>query len=232
MKIQFYPSSRDTALVVPPPKPAAFYIPEWYKKIPKFAETDLHLNDNGRVEGVNIKSCMPFLDSMINGYIQETWQDIIVEHRDGKLTVASPSGPQITDSRGDNFHSPIGKGFYQNEFVWKAPWIPRMPKGWSILYTSPANHSQLPFETATGIVDADNFYHSPFGNLPFYIKHGFTGRIPAGTPMYQMIPVKRESWESEVMPWNEPEQRKRIAMVASKAYGAYKDLFHTKKEFR
>lgn len=232
MKIKFYPSSKDVELLVPPPKPAAFYIPDWYRGIKKFSETGIHLNESGVVEGINIKSCVPFLDGMINGYIQETWQDLVVDNSNGILSISAQITPEMVGSRGGDFHSPMGKGFYKNEFVWRSPWIARLPKGWSVLVTSPVNQVHLPFQTATGVIDSDNFYHSPFGNFPFYIKEGFRGIIPAGTPMYQIIPIKRESWKSETMPWNKDEQLKRIFMIASKTYGAYKSLFHVRKDFK
>jgi hypothetical protein len=35
--------------------------------------------------------------------------------------------------------------------------------------------------------------------MPFFIVNGWTGVIPAGTPYAQMLPFKRENWESEVV---------------------------------
>jgi hypothetical protein len=34
--------------------------------------------------------------------------------------------------------------------------------------------------------------------MPFFVVKGFTGIIPAGTPYAQMLPFKRENWESEI----------------------------------
>lgn len=231
MKVEFYPSSPEVEAIVPAPKPAAHYIPQWYKDIPKFAKSDIQIDDNGRLKGVGLKSCVPFLDAMINGYIQETWQDIAVDFRDGGLKVSCPTDLKLFDSR-QTLSTPLHESFYQTEFVWKAPWMPRLPKGWSMLFVQPLNHTELPFETATGIQDADNFYHSPFGNFPFYIRYGFKGIIPAGTPMYQMIPIKRESWESKTMKFDFREQYKRSNMIAKKFHGAYATMFHVKKEFK
>jgi hypothetical protein len=42
-------------------------------------------------------------------------------------------------------------------------------------------------------MDADKY--STSGNLPFFMKEGFTGMIPAGTPIAQLIPIKRASWK-------------------------------------
>jgi hypothetical protein len=37
------------------------------------------------------------------------------------------------------------------------------------------------------------------GNIPVYFKEGWEGTIPAGTPYAQLIPIKNESWESEIV---------------------------------
>jgi hypothetical protein len=55
----------------------------------------------------------------------------------------------------------------------------------------------LPFLTTSGIIDNDKV-HFP-GSMPFFVREGFTGVIPAGTPFVQMLPFKREDWESEIV---------------------------------
>jgi hypothetical protein len=35
--------------------------------------------------------------------------------------------------------------------------------------------------------------------MPFFLREGFTGVIPAGTPFVQILPFKRENWTSEVI---------------------------------
>lgn len=230
MKIEFYPSSKEVELLVPPPKPAAYYIPDWYKRIPKFSEKNVNILDLAE-EGPNVKSCPPFADAMMTGYIQETWQDIVIGFKDGQLALNFTTTPEIAGSRGDRIDLPIQKDFYQNEFVWRTPWIPKLPDGWSMLFMSPLNHVELPFVTVSGVMDSDKFYHVPNGNFPFYIKSGFTGVIPAGTPMFQMIPIKRESWESSIQEWDEEAQTKRQHEVRKKAFGGYKRFFHVRKSY-
>jgi len=36
------------------------------------------------------------------------------------------------------------------------------------------------------------------GTNPFFIREGWSGILPAGTPYMQMLPFKREDWNSEV----------------------------------
>lgn len=231
MKIEFYPSSKDVELLVPPPKPAAHYIPKWYRDVPKFSDKNIEFDEGGGVKGLNIKSCVPFLDAMLNGYIQETWQDVAINISDDGVQISNLSEPTIVSMR-EKTNAPVGNGYYPAEFIWKVPWIPKVPKGWSVMYVTPLNHLELPFVTGTGIQDSDNFYHGPFGNYPFYIKKGFSGIIPKGTPMFQIVPIRRESWESSTLPWDEEDQKRRSSILNTKFYGVYKSIFHVKKEFK
>ena len=58
-----------------------------------------------------------------------------------------------------------------------------------------ANHFNLPYITVAGIIDSDKVTNS--GLLPFFLKTGFEGVVPAGTPIVQIFPFKREDWEME-----------------------------------
>jgi hypothetical protein len=230
MIIEFLPSSAEVAAVVPPPKPSAYYAPEWYKDSKKFTTRKIDIDDL-ESSGMGIKSCVPFFDAMVSGYIQETWQDLVVARGvDGKINVRFSVPPDMVFSR-DVSHLPMGDLFYPAEFTWRIPWIPKLPKGWSVMLTTPLNHVELPFECATGIIDSDSFYHIPFGNYPFYLKKDFEGIIPAGTPMYQIIPFKRESWKSKNKKFNFVEHSKREFFVRKTAFAAYRKMFHQKKEF-
>jgi hypothetical protein len=232
MKVEFYPSSKDVELLVPPPKPSAFYMPEWYKNSPKFSESQVSAQNFDTV-GPNLKSCVPYLDAMINGYVQETWQDIIIEHskETDQVFIRYLSKPDIVSTR-DRIHMSFNSNeFYNVEFVWLMPWIPKLPNGWSMLYLAPLNHTEIPFYSPAGLVDSDKFYHSTFGNYPFYVKRGFSGIIPAGTPIAQMIPVYRENWKSTTVAWDEDGQRQRSFSLRKHIMESYKKMFHVKKSF-
>jgi hypothetical protein len=93
------------------------------------------------------------------------------------------------------FEHPLG--YHQKHFAWWSDWAVELPAGYSALYTQPFNRFELPFLTTSGIIDNDKV-HLP-GTMPFFIAKGFTGVIPAGTPYAQILPFKRENWESEVV---------------------------------
>ena len=231
MKIQFYPSSKEVAASVPPPRPAGECVPQWY------ANTPTHkggIPDIDIVNGYNatVKACAPFADAMRGGYVQETWCDLWIKDEEVTgLEYFYSASPELLSLRGEPL-VPVGEDFYNYEFVWKSPWIPRVPKGYSVLYTPPINHFTLPFVSATGLVDSDVFFHVGNWNYPFYIRKGFTGIIPRGTPMYQMIPVKRDDWESTIEPWNEDDHVSRSRTLNSLFLNRYRRQFHQKKRYR
>jgi hypothetical protein len=236
-KIHFYPKTKEIELNVPAPKPAKAFFPEWYKKIPKFENNEFKINvlGDGKVQAnTTVKSCMPFLDTFTTGYIQHTWCDVLIEYResDGYVSYKYAGEPEIMNVRSKVSSEALiqNNEFYPVEFVWHQPWIPKMPKGYSLLYTHPINRTDLPFYSLSGIIDNDVYTNETAGNHPFFIKKGFTGLIPAGTPMFQLVPIKRESWTHEVHEMEPFNEIKRTG-VQQYFYDGYKRLFWNKKEY-
>lgn len=230
--IEFIPLSKDAENVVPPPKPAKYYIPEWYKNIPAFNPKDIEFNNGGRVSNTSVKMCMPFLDSLTTGYIQETWTDIhFKEMKDGSVEFHYPAGPEIIRVREGSPSLPVDNSLYPIEFVWQEQWDVKTPNGWGVIYTHPFNSLAMPFISCTAVIDSDRFYHTATGQYPFFLKKGFEGIIPAGTPMYQIIPFKKDNWKSRVLEYDHISTLKRHHVMAKKLYGAYKELFWEKKKY-
>lgn len=228
-KITFIPSNSTVEELILPPKPAKVYIPESYKKLKNDAIKN-PIFEESKIKNLSIKQCMPFLDALTTGYIQETWTDIYIEKQlDDQCKYTWASNPQIMSDRKSN--RDIDDMFYPIEFAWNQPWKIKTDSGYSCLIVHPLNRDDLPFHTLSGIIDSDKYYHSPFGNLPFYLKKGFHGLIPAGTPMFQIIPFKRDTWKSSTVKYDEKNQRLLSNEVQKKFYGLYKDNFWQKKEF-
>jgi hypothetical protein len=230
--IIFIPGTKDDALIVPPPKPAKFYIPEWFKNIHGVNEKNLELDSSG-IPNVNIKNCIPVLDGFMSGYIQETWTDLYIEKGFGNEIVynqSSKSAPEIMSHR-EKSDLPIDEYFYNFEFLWRQRWLPKLDNGYSCLFLNPINRLELPFYTASAIVDSDKMNYSSGGNIPFYIKKGFTGLIPAGTPMYQMIPFKRESWSMSIEEYDDDKAFLGSHFLRKNFLGSYKKRLWSKKEF-
>jgi hypothetical protein len=70
-----------------------------------------------------------------------------------------------------------------------------VPEGYSVLYSQPYDRYDLPFLTTSGIIDNDKVTLP--GTMPFFLVKGWVGVLPAGTPYAQMMPFKREDWNSE-----------------------------------
>src|SRR5690606_739326 len=72
-------------------------------------------------------------------------------------------------------------------------WTIEAPPGYSLLFTHPFNRPDLPFVTLTGLVDCDR-YVDQFIHFPAaWVDDGFSGVLPKGTPVAQVIPVPRDS---------------------------------------
>jgi hypothetical protein len=179
---------------MPDIKPAKQYIPEWYKNIKGYNKNNLKMQEGQKFLMTNLKSCMPFFDSFNTGYIVELAQDVYVEIKDGLPCFHWMSQPDPITVRevGENI-IPTPHGYSDNHFVWKYPHILNAKKGYSAIITHPFNRHDLPFISLTGIIDIDILVGN--GNIPFFIKEGFEGLIPRGTPILQIIPFKRESWK-------------------------------------
>ena len=67
----------------------------------------------------------------------------------------------------------------------------------SSLYTHPLNRLDLPYRTITGLVDNDR-YHDVFTHIPaVWTDPDFVGTLPAGTPIAQCVPIRRQTLELE-----------------------------------
>jgi hypothetical protein len=218
MKIEFIPASQQVQDIIESPVPAKTVIPDWYKQI---------MPDRSNP---NIKSCPPFLDSLTLGYIQKTWADIYVRETVDGITIDAPHETVMINLREPN-HLPEMPGYLHYQFIWSAIWSAEFPPNFSGLVVHPLNRIDLPFYTFSGVIEYDEFQHVPFGNLPFYLKAGFTGLIPKGTPMYQIIPFARENWESSDRKYDSNFWDERVAERANDPHNWYKKNIWKKKDF-
>jgi hypothetical protein len=230
--VKWNPTSNLASQVLSQPKPARNYQPDWYKKLSAFFENRPTFSVEGTVNKT-LKHCQPFADSLNAGYIMETWQDIHFSFSEnGEYTYSFPTDPPIIATR-DRVSMDMGQDFYPIEFVFHSAWMPELPKGWSMLYVHPLNRPELPFFVPSGIIDSDKYVvSSEKSSLPFYMKKGFSGILPAGTPLMQLIPIKREDWVSKKMPFDEAKRNASIYKTLSKFWGGYKKHFWSKKSYK
>jgi hypothetical protein len=175
------------------PKPAIKYLPEWYKKSsPYLKKEKLEINSLR-----TMKHCIPFMDSMVSGYIHELWSDCEVENDNGvRIHFKGEHKVFGYKTHGSAGNMPVPYGYEEDIWSFHHGLYVKTPPGYSILVTQPFNRTDLPFYALSGIVDADKEPFFP-GAYPVFLKQGFSGVIPKGTPMLQIIPFKREDWTSE-----------------------------------
>ncbi len=185
------------------PGPMIKTLPEWYRRADRHAvnpETGKpwQLPDGGG-KIPTWKACPAVFDIMGTGYTYKTPCDIeFAEDAAGNIHA------RVLDPQHQNFlmdREPLPQfvcppGYHEKHFAWWADWAVELPEGYSALYTHPFNRFELPFITTNGIVDNDKD-HLP-GTMPFFFLKGITGILPAGTPYAQILPFKRENWDSEV----------------------------------
>lgn len=217
------------------PKPAKKYIPEWYRKAERFVGGKPFLNGGSRLgEGARtVKLCVPFLDSMTNGYMIELFQDVQVVIDDNGIQSLQWSLGDFPVAEARNMNTvqgmPVPIGCSEQLWTWKLPYSWRLPKGYSALVVHPLNHFELPFVTTNGIVDADGIVNE--GNIPFFLKEGFEGFIPYGTPIAQIIPYKRDNWKSVMNPELVKEARRKKWSNLKVLNGWYKYNSWVRKDF-
>jgi hypothetical protein len=234
MKISFISTSSDLSL--PKPIPAVKKIPEWYKSIPRYIGKEKKPASDNSVPGT-IKTCMPVLDAMTAGYLILSSADVYISRENDGTFYQWASHDLIT------FHGPnqlTGYPKYEEKLKnEKAPkftnsWIVKTPKNYSCLFISPLHHD-LPFTTLAGVVDTDTYFNAV--NFPFIPDPNFEGLIPRGTPIAQVIPFKRESWEMTANFLEESmESQKLLVRVMGTLMGEYFDKykknFWAKKEYK
>jgi hypothetical protein len=182
------------------PKPTSKSLPDWYISADRFHKGPDGKNyigpDGGKVP--TWKACPAMYDILTTGYVYRTPCDIeFFLDKDEKISakVLDPRYPDFVTEREKmpDFKSPLG--YHEKHFAWFPDWAVEVPEGYSVVYTQPYDRYDLPFLTTSGIIDNDKV-NLP-GSMPFFINKVWTGILPAGTPYMQMMPFKREDWESE-----------------------------------
>lgn len=234
MKIKFYAWEPNQNNALLPPRPAISALPEWYKtKKPLLdGEKKFKVFSDG-LKNATIKRCNPFGDALGAGYFIFLENDLQVTFEDGVQVLAWPRGGENyigQHSLGQISEELIPKNYSKQPWKFKNYWGIETPAGYSTLFVHPLNRTELPFIILDGVVDTDS-YKQPV-NFPFLLRKDFEGIIEAGTPIAQVIPFKRESWESEIVD-HDP---KRVIEIETpdrrKIFRMYKNLHWKRKEYK
>lgn len=245
------------------PKPATASVPDWYKSLESYMSGAKKPDGQGMTTATIKRCMPVFdaivggyiLYTYVDVYVsqqkvqygdkthhEETGEDRLLTDEQIKekgLPLTSPyyEWPMYNPIQ---FHPHVqapelpGKG-NKHESVsypkWINPWSIKTPPGYSVLFTQPM-HRESPFTILDGIVDTDQ-YNAPV-NFPFVLNNwGFEGLIPAGTPMAQVIPFKRDSWQMEIgTDTHREDQGKTTRLLRTRFFDSYKAQFRQPKEYK
>ena len=226
------------------PTPASSCVPEWYRDMESYVNGVKKPNGEGKNTGT-IKRCMPVFDAITCGYILYTPTDVYVSQRPTLDTQGNDTGktapwyewPSLEQIAFHPYiqapHHPNKGGLSEDGLYpkWVNPWSIKTPKGYSALFTQPM-HRESPFTILDGIVDTDTYY-APV-NFPFVLNDwNFEGLIPAGTPMAQVIPFKRDSWTMKLGDETERNSQSKVSSyLRSSFFDSYKNKFRQPKHYR
>lgn len=209
--------------------PAIKEIPDWYKKTEGYTGGKFNVVDGATNK--TIKKCIPVFDSITAGYIIKTYTDIFVAQKDGApyyqwayFTDVISHHSQIEVSNhpmNDNTDPPKLRN----------PWSIQTKNGYSCFFVNPMHRENNIFTILPAIVDTDK-YTLPI-NFPFILNNKkWEGIIPAGTPVAQVIPFKRDKFKMKIENnFADDENKKKITKLNSVWNHAYKNFFWERKKY-
>ena len=214
-------------------KPSIRFIPDWYKSIKKNYEStqeDIKRDFRAAVMPNNtIKKCIPFLDALTTGYMFTLSGDVKYDEKTGIFGWNTDLSLVSMHNQRQIQGIELSPEYIPQAYKWMNFNSMKTPKGWSCLVTHPLNRLDLPFTTLSGVVDTDK--HKQAISLPFVMKSGFNGVIPAGTPIAQIIPFKRNNWKSVIDKFDKNKYEKEKFQISKYIEDNYKKTTWEKKNY-
>ena len=245
MKIKFNIDDK-TALEHWKPVPAKDCLPEWYANMT--AAKDTYNFDENVLR--SIRACVPVEDFLTAGYILKATYEVRVSEKienfipKMNILTANTVNNKLNDSNKTDdmqgLHPNNAVGIYAenmcpmrsaekkhpgNYFRFNSEWSIQTPPGYSCLVIQPYYLFQNEFSILPAIIDTDKF-NQKIPVVGYLTKANSEVRFFCGDPLVQVIPFKRDDWESEFT--------SNTILDKSKFYlfNAYKKLFHSKKQFK
>ena len=213
-----------------PPILARKLIPQWYKELESYMNGEKKPDDKGTTTAT-IKKCIPVFDAITAGYLILSPADVYVSQKEGVPFYTWANYGLISFHPVEQAPNHPNRNGHIEYPKWNNPWAIKTPKGYSCLFTAPKHRDNV-FTILDGIVDTDNY--SATVNFPFVLNDTtFEGLIPAGTPIAQVIPFKRDSFEMEFGKIADLELTNKIVhKLKTKFFDSYKTQFWIKKEYK
>jgi hypothetical protein len=214
------------------PKPSKAVIPSWFKELmPRFEDESVVWQSGNKLRPTG-KRCVPMMDSITAGYTIFTSEDIIVSKDEQNFSyfewARRDEAIKFHKHEQLSTYPSLNKG--ESVPKWENPWVVKTPPGYSCLFTQPMNNPETPIKIFSGIVDTDSYIESV--NFPFqFTDRDFSGLVPAGTPIAQVIPFARESWKMELNKISQEEMSRTAQKNESLFWDKYRRMFWNKKDF-
>ena len=167
------------------PRPAKYFIPEWFKNIPSKVE-DL----------ASVKYCPSFPDYFSQGYILPMWTDVKLKADKNNWNWETPTSKVIWDAHPNiQFLNYVDASFNgvkgQHVFKSECPWRIITPPGWSVLQLPLFYNFNQEWSVLPGVIDTD--IHSIINQQVLYHGDGKEVEIKMGDPFVLYIPFKRSN---------------------------------------
>lgn len=210
------------------PRPAVDFLPYWYKETPEYTTDERKYVDGNTPH--TIKKCIPVFDALTAGYVIPTFMDVQVTHRGGFPWYEWKSlngSVMFHPAEQAPIHPSANNAPYPK---WSNPWAIKTPPGYSCLFLPPMHNPNNIFTVLPGIVDTDKYFDTV--NLPFVLDNvQWEGIIPAGTPMVQVIPFRRDSYKMSIGT-DTSGPKEVLAKLTALLFNSYKRQFWSRKEYR
>lgn len=181
------------------------------------------------------QNCPGMNDLMRAGYIISAWDDIRIKSNSaGTVAKMEKSYTQQLSSMSPkvvNGIAPIAKDMPLQVYKLNTPWSVTTKAGWSAMVLPAIYHFPF-FEhlyVYSGINDYEDFHTLNFIFTPLHECEIF---IPAGTPLLQVIPYKREPVNAVTGAITQHERDVYNFSFPTRVRAAYRKFFHRRKSYK
>lgn len=201
IKVTFVPKYRQFKSIFPEPVSVQSSIPEWWKKQEAYFNND-QVPYNGNML-LTVKKCQAVFDAMTYGYYLRLPMDVYIDATGDVLKFDMPGAAKefqqmlLSNHLKDQIAQyPIPEYYHPDVIRIHPMWLVKTEDGYSSLFQAPIHNNECALKAIPGVIDTDSYPSDGF--LSFFVPKGFKGTIKQGTPFVQVLPFKREEWESSL----------------------------------